>query len=207
MDIDSDKVRAVLEQLEAEKAKRAAAKVASGEVVVIGGLFGTGYTEEEADSCLEAMKAAEVARLRAGGETRPVVFDEETCWAIVTGVPRATDSFSSSPGAPHTHAEEPASADLPLAQAEAVPAPQEPTYVRAQVRPGDDDGDEGEIAEGMFSVSRGSVTVTDIAGKPLGSRPLRAGEDAMAAARRLLRETAAKADFNRPIKYPKLGLA
>jgi hypothetical protein len=174
MDIDADKAQAVLEQLEAEKAKRAAARVASGEVVVIRGICALGFTEEEASSCLEAMKAAEVARLRAEGEKREIVFDEDTCWAIVTGVPRADESYT-----PHTNTSGEAP-QLPTEDAvDGTPAlvasgnatgsevpPQQPTHIRVVLRNGKDDSDDaGEIAEGVYSVERGILVLEDCDGR------------------------------------------
>jgi hypothetical protein len=80
-------------------------------------------------------------------------------------------------------------------------------YVGTIIRHGDDDGDPGEIREGMYNISGGSVVLTDLDGRQITSRKLSDGQNPAKLARELLRETAPVDDFNRPIAYPRLGVA
>jgi len=81
-----------------------------------------------------------------------------------------------------------------------------PVYVRTIIRHGYDYGDPGEIAEGYYSVEAGALVLTDIDGVQVASRAL-LGEDPATVARQLLREARETSDFNRPIRYPPLGVA
>jgi len=56
-------------------------------------------------------------------------------------------------------------------------------------------------------VDDGCVVLTDLEGRHLTSRALLTGQDPAAVARALLREMEKPKDFNRPIHYPKMGLA
>ena len=88
---------------------------------------------------------------------------------------------------------------------EEPPAPLIETYVQVQVRQCQDD-DDGQIAEGWFSVDDGQVIVTNSTGKFVGSQTLLKGEDAKAVAKRLLREKTPE-EFNRRLDYPLRGWA
>jgi hypothetical protein len=78
--------------------------------------------------------------------------------------------------------------------------------VRVIIRNGDDD-DPGVIAEGYYTIEDGAVVLRDADDKHIASRALLKGEDPLAVARALLREAEEPKDFNRPLRYPKLGLA
>jgi hypothetical protein len=82
-----------------------------------------------------------------------------------------------------------------------------PTYVRVVVCNGNDDGDPGAIAEAYFTIEDGLVVLRDADDKHLTSRALLKGEDPAVLAKSLLREAEEPKSFNRPIHYPKLGLA
>ena len=78
------------------------------------------------------------------------------------------------------------------------------------VRPPDDNGFPGEIAEGCFSVVEdGTLQLTDMSGAYLGARRLREGDNPMAVAQQLLRDSIdAGSDFNkRTLQYPRAGIA
>jgi hypothetical protein len=56
-------------------------------------------------------------------------------------------------------------------------------------------------------VDDGGVVLTDLERRHLTSRALLKGEDPRVLAKSLLREREKLTDFNRPIHYPKMGLA
>jgi hypothetical protein len=82
MSTDPEKLAAALEQLEAEKQRRVAAKIEAGEAVRV--LLSTVKTQD-----IEAVRARKLAELRSAGELREIIFDETI---IDTGVPRCSDS-------------------------------------------------------------------------------------------------------------------
>ena len=84
--------------------------------------------------------------------------------------------------------------------------PSQPTYVRVIIRNGED-GDPGQIAEGYYTIEDGLLVLRDSNDKHITSRALLNGEDPAVLARILLREREAPKDFQRPLSYPKLGLA
>jgi hypothetical protein len=51
------------------------------------------------------------------------------------------------------------------------------------------------------------VVLTNLEGRHITGRALLKDEDPLTVARSLLREAEAPKDFNRPLRYPKLGLA
>ena len=199
-DIDPDKLDAALERLQAERARRIAEKVEAGEVVVVR-LSVAVASESEIPDAVEQAKTRKLKELRAGGEVRAVQFD---VMAVATGVCRegGGDDWKPDPRPP-----------LPAQDEDKEEAREEPrppiveSYVWVQTRPCRDDGnDPGEILEGWFSVDEGTVTVTDREGRHITSGAMIAGEDPAALARLLLREKGPE-DFNRPISYPRLGIA
>jgi hypothetical protein len=126
---------------------------------------------------------------------------------VVTGVPRAPDFGQWEPEQVQV-SEGGKSASPSEEQAPGGPLSRpEPTYIRTTIRNGDDEGDPGAIAEARWSVDDGCVTLTDLEGRHLSGRALLKGQDPAAVARALLREVAKPKEFNRPIIYPKMGLA
>jgi hypothetical protein len=81
-----------------------------------------------------------------------------------------------------------------------------PVYVRVTIRNGGDD-DPGVIAEAYYTIEDGLLVLRDADDKHITSRALLKGEDPAVLAKSLLREAEQPKDFNRPIHYPKLGLA
>src|SRR5262249_32624848 len=69
----------------------------------------------------------------------------------------------------------------------------QPHRVRTQLERPSERNPGGTIAEGWYRVSGGVVYVEDLQGRPLGSHPLRPGEDAEAIARRILNPTSSGA--------------
>jgi hypothetical protein len=199
---DIDKLDATLARLEAEREQRLAERIEAGEVVRVP-LCVVAGSESEARAKVEEAKADKLKELRAGGETREVVFDVTT---VATGVARPGEATGPAwkPTAP------PCLPKAPPIEEEEVQADPEPvieTYVQVQVRQCLDDDDPGEIAEGWFSIDNGTVTVTNATGKYVGSHTLLKGEDARVVAKQLLREKAPEG-FNRRLDYPPMrGLA
>jgi hypothetical protein len=97
-----DQLRAALEQLEAEKARRIEDRIASGAVAVVEMPPVVGAFPEVAEALLAEAQARKTEELRAAGEKRPIHFraarnstwrfDElEPIGAVITGVPRRED--------------------------------------------------------------------------------------------------------------------
>ena len=201
-DIDPEKARAALEQLEAEQARRLQAKIASGEVVSVQTTVVVHPDESIEDAQARALARHPVADSDGRAIHRELFF-------VFTGVPRDPDHWkeeNSSPQAAETSAEEP-SHPTEVEPVASGPSCSEPTYVRVTIRNGDDNGDPGAIAEAYFTIEDGVVVLRDRDDKHLTSRALLKGEDPAVLAKSLLREAEQPKDFNRPIHYPKLGLA
>jgi hypothetical protein len=223
-DIDPERALAALTQLEAERERRLQEKIEAGEVVRVPLVIECGVYEE-ADAVWEA-EAAERAKARAsvahGDKT--IIYD---ITYIYTGVPRPWDEPSDDRYAACVNAGEGVTSESPPLDCEPPPGATElpagdqfendeaasesiheasPVYVFITIRHGDD-GDPGEIREGMYHVSGGSVVLTDLDGRQITSRKLLDGKDPAKLARELLRETAPSDDFNRPIAYPRCGVA
>ena len=202
-DTDPDKLEAALEQLEAERERRLQARVDAGELIKIETVVVVGDDED-----IEDAKARAIAKYPAPDDGRPVHRD---FFYVFTGVPRgdpdqaepapqlqtASEEGNSSPPS-----EEPAGSGVAN-----LSAPSQPTYVRVIIRNGNDDGDPGAIAEAYYTIEDGVVVLRDRDDKHITSRALLKGEDPAVLARSLLREVEKPKDFNRPIHYPKLGLA
>jgi hypothetical protein len=80
------------------------------------------------------------------------------------------------------------------------------------IRPSRDDGDPGSAEIGHYSVVDGVVVMCDEAGRPTGHKlRLGPGDNPHTIAGRLTREAwarrATKSDFNRPLNYPRWGMA
>jgi hypothetical protein len=184
------------------KARRRQAKIDAGEMVSIQ----TVVVVAAADEDLEDATARAIARHPAPDDGRPV--HREFAY-IITGVPRGDPDqaepspqlqTASSEGPSHP-SEEPARSEPPFTCCS------QPTYVRVTIRNGDDDGDPGQIAEAYYTIEDGVVVLRDRDEKHMTSRALLKGGDPAAVARALLREVEKPESFNRPIRYPKLGLA
>jgi hypothetical protein len=204
-DIDPDKALAALEQLEAEKERRLQARVEAGEVVVQTVTVVVGARDENVeDACERAL--ANLPTSTPDG--RPIHHDLQV---IVTGVPRDPDfarwetpqvQAASSKGiADPPNEVEPAGGVL-------LSSRSQPAYIFTTTRQATNDGDPGQIAEALWSVDEdGCVVITTLEGRHITGRALLKDEDPAAVARSLLRESEGPKDFNRPISYPKLGLA
>jgi hypothetical protein len=213
---DIDKLDATLERLEAELARRLAEKIEAGEIVEVPICVAAG-SEIEARIRVEEAKASALAELRAAGDQREVVFDVTM---VVTGVVKHGEAPETEPWKPAPRLPTPVSTvpdgsvtvpsgTVDLRDEVAGAAPEEPpiieTYIAVQVGRCLDD-DPGQIAEGWFSIDNGTVTVTNVTGKYVGSHTLLKGEDARVVAKRLLREkTPEGEEFNRRLDYPLRG--
>jgi hypothetical protein len=202
-DIDPDKALAALE---AEKERRLQAKIDSGEVVLVQTTVVVGARDEDTEAAYERVLENLPTSTPDGREIHHDLF------VVVTGVPRATEEETSSPPETNTASSEEGitsrPSDEPARGGEVLSPspPSEPTYVRITIRNGGDD-DPGVIAEGYYTVEDGAVILRDRDDKHLTSRALLKGEDPAVLAKSLLREAEQPKDFNRPIHYPKLGLA
>jgi hypothetical protein len=202
-DIDHDKALAALEQLEAEKERRLQAKIDAGEVVSIQTVVVVGRDESPEDA-----QARAVARQPVPDDGR-AVHREFTY--IFTGVPRGPNfgQWEPSPQVQTASSEGNASRPSevePAASGQSIPCSQ-PTYLRVIIRNGNDNGDPGQIAEAYYTVEDGAVVLRDRDDKHITSRALIKGEDPAVLARSLLREAEKPKDFNRPLIYPRWGLA
>ena len=199
-DIDHDKALAALE---AEKERRLQAKIDSGELVSVQTTVVVGARDEDTEAAYERVLADLPTSTPDGRE-----IHHDLC-VVVTGVPRDPD-FGRWERSPQIQASSEGTADPPD---EAEPAAgvllssrSRPVYVRVTIRNGGDD-DPGVIAEAYYTIEDGLLVLRDADDKHITSRALLKGEDPAVLAKSLLREAEQPKDFNRPIHYPKLGLA
>ena len=90
-----------------------------------------------------------------------------------------------------------------------------PTYITLQLRrPSRDGEDPGEVAEAWYVADGNTVQLTDRDGHPLpgddNRRRLKDGQTARECAVGLLRSKSmhrASRPFNRPLRYPRIGMA
>jgi hypothetical protein len=200
-DTDPAKLEAALEQLEIEKARRRQAKIDAGECVSVRATVVIGPDDDA-----ETEKARVLASLPTSDpEGRAIHYD---VWVITTGVPRGDpDQAEPAPQVQTASSEGPSHPSTEVEPAASGPSCSRPTYVRVVVSNGNDDGDPGAIAEAYYTIEDGVVVLRDPDDKHITSRALLKGEDPAVLARSLLREAEQPKDFNRPIHYPKLGLA
>ena len=222
MDIDPEKALATLAELQAEKERRIAAKVDAGTAVTVQipiSVISVATPEdiEENSEAIERAKAAELAKAKLEHGDCEIIPE---FILVLTGVPRHPDfgKWSAAPDGANEatiqglngDADDGASTDADEAQQvfdneESLDNPT-PVYVRTTIRNSDHDGVLGEIVEGHYIVEGGTLVLTDLDGVQITSRAL-LGEDPATLARQLLRETREFSDFNRPIRYPPLGVA
>jgi hypothetical protein len=214
-----DKIAAAaIERLEAEKQRRRDEKIAKGEAVLAPLCVVLGVaSDEEVAAEIEAVKAREVARLREAGERREVIFDEPL--VLFTGVPGCDDDGEPAAkehetcrvddfGARRRVSEALNAVDKPMPNSPAPASAEEPETLEghrypiwAQIAP-PTDTDPGSVIEGTYTLAEnGILRVYDVDGNLLGTEHLAPGADAGAAARRVLREKKAPAQFWGPISY------
>ena len=200
-DIDHDKALAALEQLEAEKERRLQAKIDAGDLVLVETTVVVHRDEDEEEATARAIAAHPIPD--DGRHHRELFY-------VYTGVPARDLNFgettvqaASSEGNLSTPAEEPAGSGAAILSAPSQPTP---VYVRVVVSNGGED-DPGAIAEAWYVIEDGLLVLRDADDKHITSRALLKGDDPAVLARSLLREAEAPSDFNRPLAYPKLGLA
>lgn len=80
--MDDEVITKAIDRLRTEKQRRIAEKIEKGLAVRVPPLV-VGYPE-----AIDAVRAREVTRLRAAGETREIIFGDDEIEVIVTGVPR-----------------------------------------------------------------------------------------------------------------------
>jgi hypothetical protein len=201
-DLDPDKALAALE---AEQERRLQAKIDSGELV-----SQTITVVCTRDEDVEEATARALAGHPAPDDGRAI---HREFFYVFTGVPRDPD-FGQWEQSPQVQSSSKGIADPPdevePAGSGGVSSPSpssQPTYVQVTTRAATDDGDPGTIAEGLWSVNDGCVVVTTLEGRHIKSGTVLKGIDPAQMARVLLREAEEPKDFQRPISYPKLGLA
>ena len=198
---DKQKIRAELQQLEADRERRIAQKIESGTAVrgSVGRVIGI------ADN-----KRAAPARDEQG---REVFYDIDT---IVTGVPRSGRDVPGSPRAQPPVADErpdytghlkryddgKPTPPRPKPPAEAVKPP-EPGPVQTQVRaPSQDGKDPGEVVSGWYDIQNGQVVVWERSGgAPIGRAPCGPNDDPKVIARRILRTKQSSGGFYDALPY------
>ncbi|OLB78716.1 MAG: hypothetical protein AUI16_02975 [Alphaproteobacteria bacterium 13_2_20CM_2_64_7] len=195
--MDKDIAAAAIERLEAERQRRIDEKVAQG-TVVRAPLYVVVSDPEQVEAEVEGAKADKLAELRQAGETREIIFDEP--FVIITGVPRSPDFEKDwarlPPAKPYDRY---ASHDEPRKPAIVRPY-EEPAElvahrIQVQVAP-PTENDPGAIIEGTYTLAEdGILRVFDTDQNLLGTEHLHPGADAGAAARRVLREKKAPAEF------------
>ena len=211
-----EKSKLALEQLEAAYAAKVEAKIAAGELRVVGrGEAGedcvvVGF-EDEIEEALEKAKAAAIEKY---GQVPPLYFD---FLVIVTGVPRNRDRYDPANALPARHRTGPVYPEkdevpIPRVTEDDVPtycAPaQDEAHISLVLDHGDDEGNLGTIAAGWFSVENGAVVLEGLDRKRLGSQVLREGQDPAVVAKQLLRKSLGdNSDFTAPIRYPRRGIA
>jgi hypothetical protein len=211
----TEKEAAALERLEQERARRISEKIEKGEVVRMPVLI-VGSRES-----IATVRARTLAAMRAAGEKREI-FPADGRDPIITGVPRPnrepenyTRPVASEPPAPaiwdrRSAGGAPAlfavSEPQPTARSEVVPNMS--TSIRriwTQTEQPSDRNPGGAIVEGQYRIVNGNLEVTDLEGRLLATQPIKSGDDAEAAARKILREKKAS-PFYAPIPYPKTSV-
>jgi hypothetical protein len=196
-DTDPAKLEAALEQLEAEKERRLQAKIDAGEIVSVETVVVVGREEDIEEATMQAI--AKHPLPDDGRHRRELYY-------VFTGVPRGDPDPAPQVQTASEEGPSPPSAE-PAASGPLIPHSQPtPTYVRVVVSNGNDDGDPGAIAEAYYTIEDGLVVLRDADHKHITSRALLKGGDPAAVARALLREVEKPESFNRPIRYPKLGI-
>jgi hypothetical protein len=188
--------------LEAERERRLQARVDSGEIVSVRTDVVVHRDEDVEDATARAIARHPIPD--DGRHHRELFF-------IYTGVPARDLNFgettvqtASKVGALSSPAEETAGSGAVLSSA-ATSQPT-PVYVRVVVSNGGED-DPGAIVEAWYVIEAGLLVLRDADDKHITSRALLKGEDPAVLAKSLLREAEGPNDFQRQIRYPKLGFA
>jgi hypothetical protein len=200
---DAQRLAAALEQLEIERRRREDEKIVAGEAVRVPLQPVVEREGEDIDTAIERLKAREIEKLRADGETREIVFEEPDPSVIWTGVPRhgefgkwKHELFEAFPDRYATTTTTPPRKEAP---APSNTAPLEWTRIQTQFSPPDERSC-GIIVEGARAVAGNQLHVRNHEGRTWVI-PLKGDPDVQA--RRLLREKFGKHHaFNRPINYP-----
>ncbi|HVI67944.1 MAG TPA: hypothetical protein VM910_35995 [Bradyrhizobium sp.] len=221
-DSEKQKLQAALEQLEIERQRRIEAKIESGEAVLRRDIAVVGVARDNGgDGPIERdAEGREIYYLVGGPDGRGTYCTRPM--TIVTGVPRSGRD-TPDPDPPVKFARQPSPtrkirADnkakryahpraIRSAATGAAPAPEpvvrEPKEIWIQLQAPDERNLAGVIARGVYRHPDSLVRVYDTDGNLLGSAPLRPGDSAEVAAKRLLREKGAAGNFYRPIRYPR----
>jgi hypothetical protein len=203
---DGPNLEATLELLEAEARRRENEKIAAGEAIRIPLDPVVARPGEDNDTAIASLKAREIEKMRANGETREIIFEPPEFSVILTGVPRDGEfgNWKCERFEPeYPSASRYAATTIPSTPTTA-PKPSEPadwTRITVTLSP-PDERSTGVVAEGKFAILNGEVHVHALWGKPLGSISFAPGDDTKAIARRLLRDKTAKkwAGFYAPIR-------
>jgi hypothetical protein len=174
--LDADKLAVLAALLAKEEERRFKEKFEKGEEVVIV----TGCPDADDDEGKVTLKADKAPSADDFSARRQV---SEALSAVAKPMP------SSPPPRPQRQAE--------------VERPDEgPHRIIAQIRAPDyERGDQGEVAEGTYSVYGNVVHVDDMEGRSLGGQVLRPEDNPASVARAILRTTKAPGQFWAPINY------
>jgi hypothetical protein len=202
-DSDQQRLTAALDQLETERRRREDEKVAAGEAVRVPLLPVIWREDEDIDAAIERLKAREIEKLRAAGETREVLFEPPDFSAIVTGVPRNGEfgkwKYETFRAYPDRYAT--TRTVIPRNEIDDTPAPVPLEWKRVQTQfSPPDERSCGIVVEGARAVAGNQLHVRDHEGRTWVT-PLNGDPDVQA--RKLLREKFGKHQaFNQPIHYP-----
>ena len=210
-DLDPEKARSALEQLEAEKQRRIQARIDAGELRVVGRDPGETLVVGSEEMIEEAVEKAEAEALDKYGNNPPLHFDFEV---IVTGVVRARREVLPRRGAPlPTAGRRGPPEEAPVeGPAEFVPVycapPQPPAYLYVTVRQATD-ATPGHIAGRLLRGHQRRAGADRYRGQLISSRRLKEGQEPLDVAREMLRKTVNvdQLSFTRDIRYPKGGVA
>ena len=201
VDMDDIDPERALAALEAEQERRLQAKIDSGELV-----SQTITVVCTRDEDVEEATARALARHPAPDDGRAI---HREFFYVFTGVPRDPD-FGQWEQSPQVQSSSEGIADPPDEVEPAGGGPlipcSQPTYVQVTTRAATD-GDPGQIAEAYYSIEDGLLVLRDADDKHITSRALLKGDDPAVLAKSLLREAEEPNDFQRQIRYPKLGFA
>ncbi|PWT79338.1 MAG: hypothetical protein C5B58_13655 [Acidobacteria bacterium] len=205
-------IAALRQAVQAQRQRLVEEKIEKGEVVSVPPRSLIVRDPARAQDAIEEYKSGEEAKLRAAGETRSIHFGPID--VITTGVPRDGPywvpmlrpeervSFKDEPALPRVLTDEDRYAYVrpvenlppPRSQPTPEPATDEARHsIRCTVRlPDPEKDDPGQIIEGSYSLSDGVLRIFDDTGRLLGTDTLQPGDDAVHAARKILKEKRGK---------------
>jgi hypothetical protein len=204
---ETQKLAAALEQLEAEQRRREDERVAAGQAVRVP--FGPVVVQpgDDINAVIERLKAGEIEKLRANGETREVIFEEppEGSVIVTTGVPRSDDFGKWNHEPVLAQYPDRYAATTPAIAPKAKPAPVDPVTLEWKrfhltVTP-PSERDQGMIIEAKYAIAGGELRLA-FQGRVYAEQ-IGLNDDALVAARKLLRSKYGRhGEFYGALRYP-----